>query len=88
MTLCKYKNIFGKPREGIHNIRVFDIAIIDVLLTIVVGFLLTKAINKRREDFMKNFALVLIILFCLAIIIHRVFCVDTKINTLIFGRLV
>ena len=31
---CKYKDIFGKPNEGIHSFRIFNISVIDTLLTI------------------------------------------------------
>ena len=33
--LCQYKDIFGKVGEGIHSYRFFNIAIADVLLTIL-----------------------------------------------------
>jgi len=35
MTLCKYKNVLGKPKEGIHKYRIFNIAIVDTLVTII-----------------------------------------------------
>ena len=38
---CKYKDIFGKPKEGVHSYRIMNIAIVDVLATI----LLAKAIQ-------------------------------------------
>ena len=31
---CDHSDIFGKPGEGLHAYRVFDLAIVDVLLTI------------------------------------------------------
>ena len=37
MSLCKYKNIFGEPNTGIHSVRIFNIAIFDVISTIIVG---------------------------------------------------
>lgn len=33
--LCKYKDILGRPNEGVHSFRIFNIAIVDVLLTIL-----------------------------------------------------
>ena len=33
--LCDYKNILGEPNKGLHKYRIFNIAIVDVLLTIV-----------------------------------------------------
>jgi len=42
MSLSKYKNIFGKPGKGIHSYRFFNIAIVDVFLTIIAGLILQK----------------------------------------------
>ena len=35
--LCKYRHIFGKENTGIHSIRLFNIAIVDLTLTILAG---------------------------------------------------
>lgn len=35
MNLCKYKNILGEPGKGVHSYRIFNIAIVDVLLTLI-----------------------------------------------------
>ena len=32
---CQYKNIFGDVNTGLHKIRLYDIAIIDVIFTII-----------------------------------------------------
>jgi len=77
--LCKYKNIFGEPRKGAHSIRVFDIAIVDVILTIIIGAIISKFTHT-------NFFLVLLALFLLSIVAHRIFCVDTKVTQIIFGK--
>ncbi len=79
MTLCKYANIFGKSGEGAHSVRIFDIAIIDVLATILVAWIISK-------KFHKNFKVVLIVLFITGIIIHRVFCVRTTVDKVIFNE--
>lgn len=76
--LCKYKNLFGEPRKGIHSIRLFDIAIVDVLLTVLVGFIIAKLTHT-------NLMLVLGLLFLLSIFIHKIFCVRTKVIETIFG---
>ena len=26
LNLCKYKDILGKPKQGVHSFRIFDIA--------------------------------------------------------------
>ena len=76
---CKYKDILGEPGKGLHSHRVFGIAIVDVLLTI----LLAKFIQYYiMEDC--NIWVILIFTFILGIILHRIFCVRTTIDKLLF----
>ena len=42
MSLCKYKNALGKPKEGIHKYRIFNIAIVDLILTIILSVVISK----------------------------------------------
>jgi len=81
--LCKYKHIFGEERRGVHSWRLFDIAIVDLLATVSVAALLTFVIKKTWWMFF----LILGGLLVLGIIVHRLFCVNTKINMMIFGRI-
>ncbi len=76
---CEYSNIFGKPGEGIHSIRLFDIAIIDLLFTIFGAYLINIYIGENY------FFLILIVLIVLGIIFHRLFCVRTTIDKLLFN---
>jgi hypothetical protein len=76
-SLCPYKFIFGIPKKGIHGYRIFDIAIVDVLSTIIGSYILSLII---KEDF----KLVTIIIFLLGIILHRLFCVKTTIDKFLF----
>ena len=77
---CKYKDALGKPKEGLHSYRVFNISIVDVLLT----FLLAKFIQYYiMED--TEFSVILFSCFIVGIIIHRIFCVRTQIDKLLFG---
>jgi len=69
--LCKYKDIFGKPNEGIHSYRLLDLAIMDIIFTIIAAYLISIVYG--------NFKCNLIILFILSIILHKIFCVDTTI---------
>ena len=73
----KYKDIFGKPNTGLHSYRLFNIAIIDLLFTILGAYLITSFFNF---SFFKTF----LILFILGIILHRLFCVRTTIDKLLF----
>jgi hypothetical protein len=74
---CQYKDILGKPNTGIHSYRIFNIAIADVLLTIIAAFLISYF-------FKFNFLLTLFILFLSGIILHRLFCVRTTVDKLLF----
>jgi len=37
LYFCKYKDFFGKPKEGAHKHRFMNIAFIDVALTILLA---------------------------------------------------
>ena len=80
MNLCAYSDIFGKPNTGLHAYRVFNIAIIDVVATIGVSYLIYIYLSKKI-----NFTLILLLMFMLGIILHRLFCVRTTIDKLLFG---
>jgi hypothetical protein len=76
--LCKYKDIFGKVGKGIHSYKIFNISIIDVLLTILVAFIISLFTKY-------NFIIILISLCILGIIFHHIFCVRTTIDKLLFS---
>jgi len=78
---CKYKDVLGKPKEGFHKYRIMNISILDVLATI----LLAKTIQYYIVPD-KNIWLILILCFILGIILHRIFCVKTTIDRLLFGK--
>jgi hypothetical protein len=75
--LCKYKNILGKPGTGLHSYRFMNIAIVDVLLTLLLAFVISYYTKY-------SFLYVSITLFILGILIHRLFCVRTTIDKLLF----
>ena len=72
--LCKYKDIFGKPGEGVHKYRVGNIAIVDVLATIVLAWFLSSRLHS-------SFFYMIIILFLISIIVHQLFCVPKTVRT-------
>ncbi len=75
-----YKDSFGKPKEGIHSIRYMNIAIVDVTLTILFAIFIHHILFPNTQ-----FLIILILLFILGIITHRIFCVRTTVDKLIFG---
>jgi len=72
---CKYSDIFGKPNTGVHSIRLFNFAIVDILLTFALAYLLTNN-KKNNYDIFNTF----IILVILSIFIHKLFCVETTLT--------
>lgn len=77
MELCKYQNMFGKPGEGAHSYRIFNIAIVDVIATLLVAYIISKYTQYK-------FIHVAITLFIIGIIAHRLFCVRTTVDKLLF----
>jgi fatty acid desaturase len=75
--LCKYKDILGKPKEGVHKYRIFNIAIVDVILTILLALFISYI-------FKFNFWITLLIIFLIGILAHRIFCVRTTIDKILF----
>ena len=68
---AKYKDIFGKSNEGVHSIRLFDFAIVDIIMTFVGAYFIS-------QYFKKNIFLIFILLFIYGQILHALFCVKTK----------
>lgn len=83
MSLCQYSNIFGQPNTGLHAFRIFDVAIIDVVATIVSAYLIYWIINTKFE-MQVNYFWYLLALFVMGVLFHRLFCVRTTIDKLLF----
>jgi len=77
IDLCKYKNALGVPGKGIHSYRLGGIAIADVIMTIIGAFIISLISGWK-------FIYTLLGLFILGIIIHKLFCVNTTIDKLLF----
>ena len=78
MNLCeKYSDLFGNPGEGVHSLRIFNVAVVDVVLTVLGAWLISRVFG--------GFWCWLVILFLLGIILHRMFCVRTTVDKLLFG---
>jgi hypothetical protein len=79
LGLCKYKNALGKPNEGLHKYRIGGFALVDILLTAGLALIGSRAFHY-------SFIIVFLILLIVAIGLHEAFCVNTRLNALIFGR--
>ena len=80
MLFCQYRDIFGKVGEGVHSYRIFDVAIIDTLATILVAFIVWWFFAKKT-----NFFLILFAFFIFGILAHYLFCVKTTVGKMLFG---
>lgn len=79
MQFCEYKNALGVPGKGIHSYRIFNIAVVDVLLTFVLAYVIKLVGNYE------SYWYVLLYTFVAGILLHWVFCVDTTVNKVLFA---
>ena len=73
MELCRYRDVLGKPREGVHKYRIGGYAFFDIAGTIIGGWFLANWMRWNKID-------TIIGLFLLGIGLHRLFCVNTTLN--------
>ena len=71
--------MFGKVGEGIHSYRILDIAIMDVIQTILGGIFIAW-LTKISVYYTIPGA------FLLGIIAHRAFCVRTTVDKILFPK--
>jgi len=75
---CQWKYIFGEEGKGFHSVRFANIAILDLIGTVIIAWLFSIY-------FRISLLISLIGAFVLGIFAHRIFCVNTTINKQIFG---
>lgn len=78
-TKEKIKKAFGEPGEGIHSYRIFNIAYLDFLVTMIGAFFIQKLFFPKVK-----YIKVLFFFFLSGIILHRLFDVRTTIDKFIF----
>ncbi len=85
--LCKYKDALGVPGKGFHAKRVMGFAANDVYGTIGIAVVITLILwLVYKKPLLKTFVISLIAVFVLGILLHRLFCVNTTLNMMIFGK--
>ena len=47
MSLCKYSNIFGTPKQGVHKSRFFGFATVDLFGTLFISYLISLKLKKN-----------------------------------------
>jgi hypothetical protein len=78
-VFCKYRHALGVENKGVHSYRLLNIAVVDMVLTIVLAFFI--AIRFRT-----SFLLIFFILLIIATLLHKLFCVNSTITKLVFGE--
>jgi hypothetical protein len=73
---CKYKDVLGNVGEGVHK-HFMGIAMADVLMTLLSAYLLHRMTGYSLWKWVIG-------LFIVGILLHRLFCVRTTIDKLLF----
>jgi hypothetical protein len=71
------RNLIGTVNKGVHKYKIFNIAIFDVIVTIISAKLLSVL-------FKKYFILILLCLLKLSIVVHRCKGVRTTVDRFLF----
>ena len=75
---CQYKDIIGKPGEGAHSYRFLGFAVVDTVTVIIAALLVAWY-------FKWNVWYTLVGFFITGILVHRLFCVRTTVDKLLFS---
>lgn len=67
----KYKDLFGKPRTGVHKYKIFDVIIVDNLLTVFLAIFIKYLTSIPFE-------LTIIFSYLLGLLFHYLFGVQTE----------
>ena len=76
---CEYRDVLGKVGEGVHSVRVANVAILDVAGTFALALLVSWGFGI-------SYWIALALTFLLGILLHRLFCVPTTLDNLLFGK--
>ena len=74
---CSYRDSLGRPGQGVH-FHVLGVAIIDVAATLTVAWLLSRGLRQPFWAWALGLA-------ALGVAAHRLFCVHTTVDRLLFG---
>lgn len=77
-AFCQWRHIFGREREGFHAARIAGLAANDLIGTIFLAYFISYVTSL-------SFLLIFAILMLSALLLHRLFCVDTTLTRLVFG---
>jgi hypothetical protein len=67
------KNMFGAPNTGVHSLRLFNVAVVDLLATVVVAYIITVYTKYPLYYTLSG-------LLILALAVHKIFGVESTFN--------
>jgi hypothetical protein len=84
---CPFKDVLGKPGEGVHVARFLGMARNDLLLTVILAIIIVL-IFMRGSILSMVFKSVAVfgVLILLSVIVHKLFCVDTTLTLKVFKK--
>ena len=85
LGLCAYKDLFGAPGTGLHSYRIMNIAVVDVLSTLILAFVIYFILEKWLDIHWISIWWIIIVCFLIGIVSHRLFCVRTTVDKLLFN---
>ena len=71
-VFARYSNIFGQVGQGVHAYRIVNLAVVDILATVLGAHLLCLWLQYSSWT---SYFCILVGLFLLGIAMHRLFCV-------------
>ena len=74
---AKMDKTFGVPGVGLHSHRIFTIAYIDVIVVLICAIIIAWSMNW-------NYTYTIIGTFLSGIVVHRLFCVRSTVDKLLF----
>ena len=77
IDLCKYKDLFGIPGEGKHAFKIYGISVWDTLITIACALIIAWVSGSGYWN-------TIIGVFLLGIVVHKLFCVRTTVDKMLF----
>jgi hypothetical protein len=76
------ENVFSKFGQKIHSYKIGNIAIFDLIDIFSIIFLAYYIYSYNPTS---NYICIMVLLFILSIIVHRLLCIQTTIDKFIFG---
>jgi hypothetical protein len=80
---CAFKNLFGEPGKGIRTIRIFNVSVVDLVLTIIAAYLIGRHYKLNAIGIFWIFCLLVLI----SVVVHEAFCVDTTLTKMLCQKL-